>query len=125
MVAHRENLSQRQRAAILALLQGPTIADAAKAVRVGETTLHRWLKEPAFREALKAARREVMEAALGRLQGAVTKAVDTLERNLSCGNPSTEVRAALGILDQAVKVSELMDLEERLAKLEAQYGHKS
>jgi hypothetical protein len=45
--------------------------------------------------------------------------VDTLEINLACEVPSVEVRAALGILEHACRGVELLDLESRLAALEA------
>ena len=60
----------------------------------------------------------VGEGAVGRLQEATSEAVNTLKDNLSCGKPAVEVRAALGILEHAVKAVELYDLEERLAALE-------
>jgi hypothetical protein len=44
--------------------------------------------------------------------------VDTLRRNLDCGNVAVETRAALGVLDHALRVREQLELEERLAALE-------
>ena len=60
-----------------------------------------------------------MEGAIGRLQQAATEAVAALQRNLTCGTPSVEVRAATAILDQAIKAVELFDLVERVEQLEA------
>jgi hypothetical protein len=60
----------------------------------------------------------VVEGAISQLQGAATEAVETLKRNLYCGTAATEVRAALGILDQSIKAVEIYDLESRLAALE-------
>jgi hypothetical protein len=59
-----------------------------------------------------------VEASISRLQDCTTQAVEALQRNLTCGLPSTEVRAALGILDQATKAVELYDIVERLAEVE-------
>jgi hypothetical protein len=47
-----------------------------------------------------------------------TRHDETLERNLTCGHPGSEIRAALGILDNAVKAVELMDVVERVDQLE-------
>ncbi len=44
--------------------------------------------------------------------------METLRRNLDCGNASVEVRAALGVLDQTLKVKEFLELEERMQALE-------
>jgi hypothetical protein len=76
------------------------------------------MAEPEFRARSRAARRQVVEGAIGRLQAAATRAVDALTRNLSCGTPAVEVGAARTILDQAVKAVELVDLAERIEALE-------
>jgi hypothetical protein len=55
---------------------------------------------------------------VNRLQAASNEAVDTLRRNLDCGNVAVETRAALGVLEQAFRVHEQLELEERLAALE-------
>jgi len=114
--------ARKEEQAIAALLAEPTIAAAAARAGIGESTLLRWLAEPAFRDRYRAARRDVVEAAIGRLQQASTAAVDALARNLSCGIPAVEVGAAKAVLDQAVKAVELLDLAERVERLEGQLG---
>ena len=110
--------SRHEDAALAALLSEPTIEAAATKAGIGESTLLRWLAEPTFKARYRDARRQVVEAAVGRLQTVATKAVDTLERNLSCGIPAVEVGAAKSVLDQAVKAVELVDLAERIEALE-------
>src|SRR5262249_27887016 len=105
----RTKLNDRQEALIAALLMEPTHAAAASKAGVSEATLHRWLHLPEFQVAYRQARRRVVETAVGRLQQTTGKAVAALERNLACGNPASEIRAALGILDHAVKAIEWMD----------------
>jgi hypothetical protein len=119
------NTELRQERTILALLAEPSIEAAAKSAQVADVTIWRWMKQPAFRAKLREARRAVVEAAIGRLQQAATEAVSTLQRNLTCGTPSVEVRAAATILDQAVKAVELFDLAERVEHLEARLGDGS
>jgi hypothetical protein len=109
---------QRAELALAALLAEPTIAEAAARAGISESTLLRWMAEPEFKARYRAARRQVVEAAIGRLQSVTTKAVDALERNLSCGIPAVEVGAAKSILDQAIKGVELVDLVERVEQLE-------
>src|SRR5438093_635470 len=103
-------LDRKQEALIAALLTEPTHAAAATQAGVSEATLHRWLHLPEFQAAYRLARRGVVETAIGRLQQSTGKAVAALERNLTCGQPSNEIRAALGMLDHAVKAVELLDL---------------
>jgi hypothetical protein len=114
----RTKRNRKQDALIAALLTEPTHAAAAAKAGVSEATLHRWLHLPEFQAAYRQARRGVLEAAIGRLQQATGQAVEALRRNLTCGNPAHEVRAALGILGHAVKAVELLDLVERVEELE-------
>lgn len=37
-----------------------------------------------------------------------------IERNLSCGRPSVEVRAGLGILAQTLRAREMLELEQHI-----------
>ena len=113
------NTNLRQEPAIVALLATPTIGSAAKAAEISGVTLWRWMKESEFKANLRAARRAVVEGAIGRLQQSATEAVNALQRNLSCGTPSVEVRAATAILDQTIKAVELFDMVERVEQLEA------
>jgi hypothetical protein len=114
----RSKLTRKQEALIAALLTEPTHAAAAAKAGVSEATLHRWLHLPEFQAAYRLARRGVVETAVGRLQQSTTKAVEALERNLACGHPGSEIRAALGIIGHAVQAVELLDLVERLEELE-------
>src|SRR6266540_3697619 len=113
---------RKQDKAILALLTEPTVEAAARSIDSAPATLWRWSQQPEFKARLRDARRAVVEGAIGRLQQAATEAVDTLRRNLTCGTPSVEVKAAATILDQAIKAVELFDLAERVEHLEARLG---
>jgi hypothetical protein len=115
----------KQDRAIVALLSEPTVEAAARAADVDPATIWRWQQQPEFRSRLRDARRAVVEGAIGHLQQAATEAVDTLRRNLTCGTPSVEVRAATAILDQAVKAIELFDLAERVDQFEARLGDET
>ena len=110
--------SNREDAALAALLSEKTIAEAATKAGIGESTLLRWLADAEFKARYRAARRSVVESAIGRLQRAATEAVDALSRNLTCGIPAVEVGAARSVLDQAIKAVELVDLAERIEALE-------
>jgi hypothetical protein len=110
--------SQREGAALAALLSEKSIALAAAKAGIGESTLLRWLADPAFKARYRAARRQVVEHAVSGLQQAAAQAVDALTRNLTCGIPPVEVGAAKAMLDQAIKAVELIDLVERVELLE-------
>ena len=102
-----------------ALLTERTHALAAEKAQVAEQTLRRWLAtDRAFLAAYRAARRAVMDGVVGRLQQAGAAAVDALERNLTCGKPADEVRAAVAVLAHAARGLEVADLLERVEELE-------
>jgi hypothetical protein len=113
---------RKQDRAILALLTEPTVEAAARSADVAPATIWRWTQQADFRSRLRNARRAVVEGAIGRLQQAATEAVDALRRNLTCGTPSVEVRAATAILDLSLKAVELFDVAERVEQLEARLG---
>jgi hypothetical protein len=108
--------------AVAALLTAPTVRAAAQRVGVSEWTLRCWQKIPAFAELLRAARSQVFEHSLTRLQAETDKAVDVLARVLRkrTADDKTKVRAALGLLAIAFKGVELHELLDRLAAVEAQ-----
>jgi hypothetical protein len=81
----------------------PTLASAARAVKVRESTLRAWLALPQFQAACRAARRQSAEIATGRLQHLAANALDVLEQHLNCGKATFEIQAALCILTHAVQ----------------------
>lgn len=119
MTGHGEKLSRKQDLAISALLSCDKVADAAEQAGVSEKTLYRWMQEPEFKAAYRAARQAVLQASIGALQAASSEGVATLRRNLTCGTPSVEVQAAAKLLDQCFKAAELHDIIERLEEIEA------
>jgi hypothetical protein len=122
---HGEKLSRKQEQAIAALLTAATVEAAATAAGVGERTLRNWMRQPAFSRAYQDARRLVVETALTRLQQVTGDAVETLRRNLTCKKPAAEIRAALGILDLAVRAVEVGDLAQRVEELESLISERS
>jgi 16S rRNA C1402 (ribose-2'-O) methylase RsmI len=76
------------------------------------------MQETEFMKRLRAAQREVVNAAIGELQAATTEAVKTLRRNLNCGIAFAENSAATTILTQSFKVIEMQELAERVERLE-------
>ena len=115
---HGERLSRRQEQAIAALLVEPTLEAAAKRIGIGEATLLRWMQVPTFQAAFQAARREIVEGAIRNLQQTAAEAVACLRRNLSSGQPATEVRAADAILNHVLRNIDRIELEERLRNLQ-------
>jgi ACT domain-containing protein len=111
--------------ALIALLKNPSITRAAKNSGLSEETLYRYLRDKEFVSEYRAARRLTVENAVAELQGAANEAVETLKKNLHCENPAVEIRAAQIILDNALKGVEMIDILERLEKLEDELEKKN
>jgi hypothetical protein len=120
MSGHGEKKSQMQDRAIAALLQAETIRGAAKEAGIAEATLHRYLKDEAFKEAYREAKRAVVDQAVSQLQRSAGKAVKALSGIIDEQDApaSARVSAAKTILEMAMKAVELENLEKRIATLE-------
>ncbi len=120
MSVRGEKTEQKQGRAISALLQAQSLKEAAKEAGISEATLHRWLKDEAFQMAYRAAKKEVVDHAICRLQQSSGKAVKALVEILEYAkNPaSARVSAARTILETSMKAVELEDLEKRISDLE-------
>lgn len=114
------DLSKKQELAIVELLSCPSVREVSQKVKVSEVTLYRWLNNDTFKAHYRAARRKIVEQALGTLQKATSEAVRTLlevmdDKEVS---PPARVASARTILEFAVKAVELDDLSERVEVLE-------
>lgn len=107
---------------IAALLAQPSHEAAAKAVGISTATLRRRLADPVFVAQFRAVRTQLIQVVVGRLQSIALKAVEALERNLSCGKSSDEVKAATAVLTQAHRAAELLDVLARIDVLEQKVG---
>jgi hypothetical protein len=121
MAGHGEKETRLRERAIAALLAEPSIKAAAKTARVSHAALKLWLKDEAFLKDFREARLRVLERAVALLAGSTTRAVQALRRNLRCGRPADEIRAATAILEHATRgAADLLDHEGRLRALEEQ-----
>jgi hypothetical protein len=112
-------ISPKQEKLIACLVTDRTAEGACRRANIAVTTYWRWMKDEQFVAEYRRARRGILENAVTRLQGLTTSAIDTLERNLNCENPSVEMRTASVVLEQAIKGLETLDVENRIEMLEA------
>jgi hypothetical protein len=126
MVGHGAKFGRKKEEAIVALLSQRSIEEAARVTNIGTNTLLRWLKEPDFDAAYRAARRVAFSQAIARLQQASGAAVATLLKIMVDANApaSTRVRAADSVLDHAAKAIEIEDIEVRVTELERSLAAK-
>jgi hypothetical protein len=104
---------------IMALLSNPSVEAAAESVGISRVTAWRWMRDQTFLERLHEVRRDAWGRAMAQLQEAGPEAVEALRRTLrEAENEAPRVSAAKTILDLGLRVVELGDIEQRLARLE-------
>ncbi len=117
-------LTPKQDATIAALLSQPTIEGAAALAGVSERAIYKWLKDAAFQDAYRIARREATQHAIARLQYLSAAAVAVLGQLMYSDKTPAGIRvgAARSILELALRGVELEDVLVRLAALEEHYA---
>ena len=78
MTGHGAKFGRKKEEAIVALLTQRNVEEAARAIGVAPKTLLRWMKEPEFESAYRAARHDAFKQSIARLQQATSAAVTTL-----------------------------------------------
>lgn len=119
-----QRLSGKQQKAVAALLATGEVKAAAAEVGVTRETLHRWLKQPGFLAAVRAAEAEALDE-LSRLLvrlGRTAAATIAKAMNDPSTPPATRVRAADVALGRLLQLRELAQLEARVQALEAAAG---
>src|SRR5262249_53068837 len=111
-------LSHKQSQVIAALLEHPTIVAAAASLGMSDRGLRKWLNKPDFVAAYRRVQHQLLERTVAQSLAAGTEAVAALRRNLTCGQAGAEIRAAVAILEHAVKGVEVLNLAEQVAELE-------
>jgi phage terminase small subunit len=113
-------LTAKQETFILAMLSAPSIVEAARIAGIGEKTGRRWLKLPHVHQAYQAAQQEVFEDCLTTLKLTMHDAVLTLRQAIKDTEipASTRVRAAQIIIEQALELHKVAELEQQIAELQ-------
>jgi hypothetical protein len=97
-----EGLSVKQEAFLAALLVEPTVNKAAALARISEATATRYRADPTFNAVYHQARQEQRDHGFAKLSAHLDRAIETLVRNLDCGEPAVECRAAVAIIRQTL-----------------------
>jgi hypothetical protein len=120
MTGHGAKFGRKKEDAIAALLTHRTVEEAARSLNIATKTLLRWMKEPEFDAAYRAAKRAAFGQSIARLHHLSSAAVSTLGKIMldSATPPATRVRAADSILDHTTKAIEIEDIDARVRQLE-------
>ena len=117
-------LSSKQRKAVEALLSTGEVTSAAQQLGINRATLYRWLGEPAFVEAVRAAEAQALDDLSRMLVRLGRTAAGTLAKAMSDATTpvATKVRAADATLGRLLQLRELATLEARITALEERAG---
>ena len=101
------------------IIAGGTITEAAAAAGIGNTQSHKWLNS-GLRDFIDKIRKETFEASLQKLEKQLSAAVDTMQSMMTDTEtpPPQRLGAAKTIIEQAIKLFELRDIEKRISALE-------
>lgn len=113
--------SVKRQKAIAALMTERTLVDAAQKAGIGERQLRRWMRDPEFQSELQAVATQATDTAVRRLTSLTGEAIDTLKWAMgeATEHDHARVRAALGVLANFTRLKELLEVEIRLAAIEA------
>jgi len=118
---HLNGLPTRQDRALMALLESPSIAAAARQAEVGESTLRQWLrKDEDFQAMLRLIRHETLSHVTTRLQQEAEKALDKASKMLAANKRIEPGRASLirTLLDFAYRSNAHSDIAGVVRSLE-------
>ena len=113
-------ITRKDEALIAALLSNPTVRAAAQAVGRSETQVYSRLRDPTFKARYDEARRELLERSVTELQAHLSEAVGvfvSVMRDRQAPQ-QTRLNAAEAVMRNCLKLTEQVDVIERLERLE-------
>lgn len=114
-------MTPRKERALVALIQSPTRAAAAKRAGIAERTLRDYCRDPEFSERYQNEQAALMESAIGAARARMGEAAAVLgSLMLDDSIPAqTRVNAANAILTHGLRLTERADVTERINHLES------
>ena len=116
--------SSRAHQAVIALAAGETIAAAARQAGCSTRTISRWLDDPDFVAKIERERATIIGQAVSRLGAAAGRSVEVLVELLGDILPTVRLSAARAVLDGLLKLRQEVEVERRLAAIEAKLAGK-
>ena len=121
-----EQLSDRQQVALAALVKEPSVRAAARSCGISEASIYRWRQhDPAFKEALRAARWGALEDSRRRVEAAADTATETLldvmrDKKAPASARVAAARTLWGLVRSNYDYDETMEMIEDLKADDAQ-----
>ena len=116
-------LTSRQQGALPVIAAAPTLAQAARDCRVSESTIRRWLREPAFAEEIDLLREEYAHLVNQQCLGLLLRGMNNLAEAMEDPDPALRFRATRYAMSFAVHLQESVkvnaDIRQMRDSLEA------
>ena len=119
------SISVKQARTIPRVLEAKSIEAGCAAAGISKTLFYQWLKVPEFEREYKRQRNILIDEAMESLKASAAKAVDSLTSLLDTDSASLKRSVANDILGHILKIREIQDIEERLARLEQTMGGRN
>src|SRR5215218_5614284 len=118
------SLTAKQRKVVEALLSNGEVAATSRETGVSRETIHRWLRQPAFNQAVRDAEARAVDDLSRMLVRLGRSATSTLAKAMTDATSpvATRVRAADVALGRLLQLRELATLEARVSDLERSVG---
>lgn len=113
-----KSLTARQQQALVMIITGRSVADAAQAANVRRQTVYAWLNQPHFRQELEKEKAGFMERISLSLTSLGDKAIQALDQALEDPNISVRLRAADIYFSQSRAYKDQVEFEKRINALE-------
>jgi len=120
-----KKLSLKQKRALAIVLTEPKHGEAYRKIGISESTFYRWLKNPAFIEAIEAEREKATQEALSLLKYNLRQAVETLAGLLNASEDHIKRQAAADLIRSGLRVFELGEITARLDRIEKIIAEKT
>ena len=110
----------RKGLAIEALGVGLSITEASEKAGVKRNTIYRWLELEDFKSCVLERQEDTLERVSKRLSALALQGLETLSDLMQSESENIRLRASSSVLSRFTEIIELLRLEERVEKLEAE-----
>jgi hypothetical protein len=107
------------------LARGATVVEASTTAGISEATAYRRLQQKDFQTRVSELRSQMVRNASGRLADGMVHAALVLRRLLGSKTETVQLRAATAVLEQAVRIAELTELQEKVAELQEAFKRQA
>jgi hypothetical protein len=122
----KNNLTQLQKKAVIAIVENKTARDAAKACGAAESTIYKYMQDPVIMAEVRAYEKQIRDTVGYRLASGSNEMLDIIEgvakgKIIDTDNvrASVRLRAAIAWLDNLYRTQDMTEIELRLTALEA------